>query len=496
MIKGTVSNLIKPEDIKDWGKGDIITIKAGTGDGKSYFIKNRLYASAKKENKKILMLIHRVNCVNQFKDEIKRDGKEDIIDIKTYQSIDYIYSIGGEFDFSKYEYIVSDEFHYFMSDASFNKTTDISLNVILDQTECIRIFMSATGDYMSRYIKNLKQLPIIEYELDIDYNFITELNFFNKDETMEDFADECIERNEKAIFFIQSATKAYNLHKKYKKHSMFNCGESDKHYKYVDENKIKNLLIEEGFTENILITTTAFDAGVNITTKSHKEVGHIVLDVEDEGVLIQCLGRRRIDKTKEDDGIVVYIKNINNNRLGGLHTQINKRIEKAEYFKDYGNVAYTRKYGRNPDVSAVVYEEVNSDGTDTVKRLNELMYYKSLIDAVNIQLMSQSGYMNYMSKLLGNEYIIIEERKESEDLEVYLNRMVGKKLHKKEQEKLKKAFRNNGLKSRTVGFNTINGNMRDRGLQYILTQGKRGKYKDDNGEWKNEKSHWILEQLQ
>lgn len=428
MIKGTVSNLIKPEDIKNWKKGDIVTIKAGTGDGKSYFIKNRLYASAKKENKKILMLIHRVNCVNQFKDEVKRDGKEDVIDIKTYQSIDYIYSIGGEFNFSKYEYIVSDEFHYFMSDASFNKTTDISLNVILNQTECIRIFMSATGDYMSRYIKNLKQLPIIEYELDIDYNFITELNFFNKDETMEDFVDECIERNEKAIFFIQSATKAYNLHKKYKKHSMFNCGESDKHYKYVDEDKVKDLLIEEGFAENILITTTAFDAGVNITTKHHEEVGHIVLDVEDEGVLIQCLGRRRIDKTKEGDGIAVYIKNINNNRLGGLHTQISKRIKRANYFKDHGNIAYTKKYGRDPDMSAVVYEEVNSDGTNTVKKLNELMYYKSLIDVVNIQLMSESGYMNYMSKLLDKEYIVIEEKEKHKKLESYLDGIVGERI--------------------------------------------------------------------
>lgn len=484
MVKGTVSNLIKPEEIKGWKKGDIITIKAGTGDGKSYFIKNRLYASAKKENKKILMLIHRVNCVNQFKEEIKRDGKEDTIDIKTYQSIDYIYSIGGEFNFSKYQYIVSDEFHYFMSDAAFNKTTDISLNVILRQTECIRIFMSATGDYMGRYIKNLKQLPVIEYELDIDYNFITELNFFNRDETMESFADECIERNEKAIFFIQSATKAYNLYKKYSKYSMFNCGESDKHYKYVDKDKIKDLLTEEGFTENILITTTAFDAGVNITTKSHKEVGHIVLDVEDEGVLIQCLGRRRIDRNVKNDGIAVYIKNINNNKLGGLQTQISKRIEKADYFKTHGNVAYTKKYGRNPDMSAVVYEEVNSDGTNTVKKLNELMYYKSLIDIANIQMMSQSGYMKYMSKLLDKEYIIIEEKKESEELEVYLNRIVGKKLYKKEQEKLINAIdvRVNGRQQRS--YRKLNEGINMLKLEYIILPKKS-----------NEVRYWIVEKI-
>ena len=38
-----VGELIKKEGI-NWNKGDIITIKAGMGKGKSYFIKNMLYA--------------------------------------------------------------------------------------------------------------------------------------------------------------------------------------------------------------------------------------------------------------------------------------------------------------------------------------------------------------------------------------------------------------------------------------------------------------------
>ena len=39
-----VSELISPSEIKTWEKGSVITIKAGTGAGKSYFIKNILYA--------------------------------------------------------------------------------------------------------------------------------------------------------------------------------------------------------------------------------------------------------------------------------------------------------------------------------------------------------------------------------------------------------------------------------------------------------------------
>ncbi|MBZ1332315.1 hypothetical protein HZR16_05880, partial [Clostridium botulinum] len=64
-----VSEIITINEIRKWNNGDIVTITAGTGAGKSYFIKNNLYAFAKAKNKKILMLIHRRNCVNQFQKE-------------------------------------------------------------------------------------------------------------------------------------------------------------------------------------------------------------------------------------------------------------------------------------------------------------------------------------------------------------------------------------------------------------------------------------------
>lgn len=74
-----VSELISPSEIKTWEKGSVITIKAGTGAGKSYFIKNILYAFAKANKKRILFLIHRSNCVNQFQREIEKANKTDVI---------------------------------------------------------------------------------------------------------------------------------------------------------------------------------------------------------------------------------------------------------------------------------------------------------------------------------------------------------------------------------------------------------------------------------
>ena len=337
MVTGKmVSDIISKDNIEQWDNGSIITIKAGTGVGKSYFIKNTLYEYAKENNKKILMLLHRVNCLQQFKGELIEDNKTDIINLRTYQSIESLQQKNIDFDFSKYDYIVCDEFHYFMSDASFNKTTDMSLNAILKESQKTRIFMSATGFYMKNYISNIKKMNTIDYNIDVDYDFIDKLEFFNTENTLELIIKNIIDNNEKAIVFIQSATKAYKLHKKYQDHSMFNCSESDKHYAKVNECKKESLLTNERFEENLLITTTALDAGVNIIDM---ELKHIIIDVDDVGSLTQCIGRKRVRWLDKNTGewivekVNIYIKNISNQSLGGKLKHVNERVEKAIYLR-------------------------------------------------------------------------------------------------------------------------------------------------------------------
>ena len=77
MKKIRVTDLIKKEDVEKWKPRDNILIASPMGAGKSYFCKNTLYDMAKSVNGKILMLIHRSNCVEQFQYEIEADGKAD-----------------------------------------------------------------------------------------------------------------------------------------------------------------------------------------------------------------------------------------------------------------------------------------------------------------------------------------------------------------------------------------------------------------------------------
>lgn len=485
-----ISELITVDEIRKWETGNIISIMAGTGRGKSYWVKNILYAFAKQQNKRILYLIHRKNCIDQFKEEIKNDKKLDTISIMSYQKLETYWKYGKEFDFSSYQYIIVDEFHYFLSDSAYNKFTDISLNMILSQNDCIKIFMSATGNYMLRYINNYRHIETKDYELPIEYNFIEDLTFFNKDETLEKFIEESISRKEKSIFFIQSAEKAYDLYKKYKKHCLFNCGKSDKHYRYVDKDKINNMLTQCKFEEDVLITTTCMDAGVNIIDK---QVKHIICDVKDIGVLIQCIGRKR--QIDDKDKIYLYIRTIKNEQLGGMKSQLLKKIRMARYFKDNGLQEFLKKYPRESDENNIVYDIQTSDKDKCSKRINEMSYFKCNIDIARINKMinyGKYGYCKYLINLFRyknkrgkRRYRLINEDYEI-DLDQYLDSIVGKKLYKDDKNTLIDIINLRDSRNRQQkSISLLNKYFEANKIPYIILPKK-----SDN------KRYWIVEKIE
>lgn len=215
-----VSDKITKEEASSWTPGSNVLITSPMGSGKSYFCKCELYELAKKENRKILMLIHRANCVEQFKYEIEHDGKTNVISVATYQTLEYnkIHNTKNQINLSDYGYIVNDEFHYFFNDSSFNNKTAVSFKMIMENTDSVHIFMSATGEDMSNYMKDYTERNSLpkpkEYKLPFDYSFIRKLKFFFKDETMEKLIKSGISKGGKGIFFIQSAEKAYKLYSK------------------------------------------------------------------------------------------------------------------------------------------------------------------------------------------------------------------------------------------------------------------------------------------
>lgn len=503
-----VSDLIKIEDIKKWKPNDNILISSPMGAGKSYFCKNILYEVAKSEQGKILMLIHRSNCVDQFRYEIETDGKADVIEVITYQSLEYskLHNT-NKYDLSQYMFIVCDEFHYFFNDSSFNNKTAVSFEMIMKNNDSVHIFMSATGEHMTKYMKQYvkeKGLDdVIEYEIPFDPSFIKNLVFFHSDETMDSFLNEGIEKGDKGIFFIQSAEKAYKLYKKYKKFCVFNCSNNNsKYYKYVDQNKIKSILINQRFQEQFLITTSCFDAGINIIDP---EVKHIVVDIVDIGSLIQCIGRKRIQN--ESDQINVYIKVINNQQLAGLRRSIQQKVAMADYYMSTNQSMdkLIEKYPRQNDIDNILYDDFVYDGQGNivegayVKKVNEPMYFKKKEDIVDYTFMLKEyesfGYCKYLATKFGFydtktgncTYMLIQE---DYGLRNYLKQCVDENkvfLQRKDRNELINAIKAKQDGKLLKKLTTLNHVLEERNLCYRIKEFATTRYEPDKNGVKKKK---------
>ena len=492
MRKNDIQKKITRKEIEEWSKNETIIITAGTGAGKSYFIKNDLYKYAKENNQKILFLIHRLNCVKQFQEELDRDNKNDIIDIKTYQSIEWRELKGYDNDLSKYDYIVCDEFHYFISDADskFNITTDLSLNKILEQ-KATKIFMSASAEYVTAYLKNKRKIQVREYKVDIDFDFIETLEFFYTDEQLEKLMKEYIEQGKKAIFFINNLDKATELYKKYKKRCLFNCSKDTKEYKkYVDEDKINDMLSNCRFQETILITTTCLDAGVNIIDDELKNI--VIYGIRDISVIKQCLGRKRL---KPNEKITVTIHAINNNQLGGEYSKLEKKRKQAQFLIDNGVEKFVEKYGRELDHSRIIYDIKDEDAKLT-KAINELLYFKIDLDIKILKYLlghyekftkHKHAFINSIATRFGKEFKdvrMLKKEQQNNDLTEYLEKLVGQKLYKEEQKALidRVNYRFNGKQYKTA--KKLNEAFTNENLNYLIINKKSGSMR-----------FWVIEKI-
>ncbi|KMY28259.1 hypothetical protein ACZ11_23785 [Lysinibacillus xylanilyticus] len=389
------------QEYLEWQRGDIITISAGTGNGKSHFVKNKLYDHAKSKGKRILFFLHRTNTLEQFEAEIAAEGKNDVIELITYQSFEKAIIRQNQLDLWLYEFIICDEYHYFGNDSLFNKYTDLSLNEIIEETdERVVVLMSATNEFIKEYLHNRKSITPKEYVLPANYDYVKTLEFYEDDQLIIDGLKKRVENGEKALIFIESANDCYELYKQFEEHSMFICGKSHSKYKYVDEEKREQFLKNQRFDDLFLFTTQTLDAGVNIIDD---DLHFIIVDIADPDVLVQCVGRKRI-RDAEADYVHLVVKNRSNGRLGYDKGNITTRMKHAKFLEEHTQEEYDREFYREPDPYQLVYYEPLPNGLYKIG-VNQLLFdsnkykYKRLND---IQEMA-GGYRQFIVEIFGKE---------------------------------------------------------------------------------------------
>lgn len=289
-----------------------------------------LYSVAKAQGEKILLFSNRVAVKGQ--QAIGIQGKEDTIDLVTYQKIEYrkkgsedflvLLEYGdcfkrAEVYISTFKYIVCDEAHYFVSDTDFNSYTDTLIEVIkkIKQNHIV-IMATATSECLQPYLEEVfgKNEIIPLYQGAVDYSRIDKaywydqiynsLDYLPENDPVLDIIDS-IPQNEKIVCFMSSKDRMKKLCRWYNEKRLGGAvyiSSDEKNTK-----QFKNILESCKFEEHILISTKVVDNGVNLIDKNIK---HIILEQPDWIEFKQCLGRRRFDYLDEADKVTLYFSNM------------------------------------------------------------------------------------------------------------------------------------------------------------------------------------------
>lgn len=372
MGNDNIANSIESE-YEQWDNGDIVLISAPTGSGKTYFILHVYLRYAIQKNYRILYLVNR----RILKEQIERDIEtysiniRPFIDVVTYQTLEQSIRDNTAQRFTYYNIVVADEAHYFLSDVTFNTSTQLSYNWIEGEyREKIRIYILATLDNLYEYMKNRQALtpsPLLSPSKTLQSNiyrfYVNGMNKFlacrprplklceyrvNRDykdisvrilSSYEDIVREVktSKNTEKWIIFVdnialgkkllEQITEPFDNEKVVLKEDedvIFLS--ADYRNQSVGLGEVNKITSEQKQSAKVLICTSVMDNGISL---KDEELRNIVIIIDTEEEFIQMLGRKRL---QEDETIKLYIVNKSKEAINRRFTEIKKLRKSMEHF--------------------------------------------------------------------------------------------------------------------------------------------------------------------
>lgn len=329
------------EDYKNWH--GIVVLDAGTNSGKTYFILKTLLPWAYERRKRILILCNREALRNQIERDVNRLGSievsyedydpslggivnkpaidnkyEHTICVETYQWLETF--LQRNEDAAKtylrsFDYIVSDEYHYMVTDASFNDHVDASYEAIKELwTTKTCIFMSATARPFFDYWELRNMIPEGQhYRLPMDYRFVSSVKFFYRDDDELDIIRR-VQPGEKILVFVNTIAKLRKLRDTLKAEGIEDVACLCSKYRQEAEefDKLDDVLKGNVLQHQVTLTTTTLYNGVDMKDPALK---YIVSELWNPLVNAQILGRKR--PLDEGDTCAVYLLHYPKERLEG-----------------------------------------------------------------------------------------------------------------------------------------------------------------------------------
>lgn len=474
-----ISDIIGFEDIATWKNGERILITAGTGTGKSYFVRTSLFHFAKKRRKKILWLTNRSILREQVRSYLTEE-QEEVITVMNYQAVqERVTRTGWQLIrlFSAYDYVVYDEAHYPFADAGFNRKTDLILQPLTDNVmRNVIIFITATPQQVLLFQDKYDHSYRIPYKFD----HVRNIYFYSRKETFEAIL-QSIPREEKAIYFANRIKDAVSVSDEYGDEAKFICSVSNEYSKHISKKAVEEIREKSKFSGNLLCTTRVLDNGIDIKDEA---VRHIIIDISDPVEFIQCIGRKRV--VNKTDYVDLYIERKTDFDLNGYINRLQSPLYLLDELERIGKEAFLERY-KQEELDSIVHNDI------TVNR-SKVVMLEYLIGAY--QKMLSVGFEKYIMGILGIPVELISDADEKfhiMSIEEMMQEHVGVKLFTSDKNYFKERFfvaafnpKKKKVK-RNRGINTINGILEDAHLPYVVSS-KR----ETNGENRN-RHYWIVE---
>lgn len=482
-------NEVIGEEYKNWKKGDVVKIQAQTGTGKTWFVTGGVKKDGSIEkgligelpNSKFLYVCNRIELKRQLKKDLLTKNNLEIpkeveeldkintienITIVSYQTLteitlNNIYKIEN-MEIDKFDYIILDECHFFLTDAAFNNKTEAICNELINRyyTHSVRVFMSATMGEIDTFINkkteekfneakewiafgDFKSNKIWEYTTGKDYSYLNINYFKNKKDICTFIKNKIIEKDEKWIVFVKSIVEGKEYVKILKELNV----ECNFIYANSKDTERVNIRDKSDFNTKVLITTKVLDNGINLKAEDLK---NIIINAYDKTTFIQELGRIRIDIDNPKE-VNLYIPKLYKNTFEDKLHFIETKEKQIELFKNDIN-AFKRKYNNS---TKEVADDIFYLNTKTEWCINKIGRTRLLLDKLNVNYIinkfgnKEKKYDEWAFIRIQLEWMGLEEKfssivlieqvvdvEEKEELQSYLNRLVGKRLYKEEQKEL------------------------------------------------------------
>lgn len=444
------------DDFKTWGPG-LVAIEASTGTGKTSLVLNQMLDWTEEQAckelpvKRTLVLCNRVPLKVDIlrKLDIKKqptfepDGfggwtcmidDFELIHIQTYQYYEkwLRHDLKGvKRDLNNYRYIVCDEAHYFVDDATFNQDTTLMYDTLLEFSKNVTvIFMTATpGVMFESWRKQGRLAQNRHYSLRKKSNWITKAVVYQKDQ-LKAILD-AIPAGEKAVVFVKSIDRLEEIKSWYGDEAGCYCSENNAQGKRFDN--LKACIDDGKLQRRIVAATQVLYNGIDIIDPTVK---HVIIEDYEPIKVIQELGRKR--PQGESDTCTAYFREFTPKERGKYAGWIKRNFEvtKACWKRANGNVQawneLLNKNDANKQISDAISKGYISHDHVTRKYSMSRLCLENLKEKNGqLQKIRDVGYWQFMQMEVWGVVLNVEPQKYmSQALTDYIKNNMGHRLCK------------------------------------------------------------------